>query len=603
MKLAIAQIKTRAGAFEETARRMVEYSRRAAEQGVELLVFPMAALCGSSPVQPVDREGFMIDLADCVMGLLDELACPCLVPVLTELGDASLPDALLVADGDVTPVAISARLGAAAAGSESSEGAGLPEFSFAGARLGVAFSYEDLDVYNDYEYNVDVIIYLGGYGFSVDDPSSALGSSLTEGRFLKDAETTGSWIVGVGSLGCYDLQVFCGSSFVLAPWGELAAQAPSLEEALLVCDVDPSAEGPLAEPLTPEVYDAPLMTWGALSMGLSEACELAGAPGACLVADGSLASSLAAALATDALGPKRVRVLSAPADAAAEQAVSDLLRSLRIPSDHIARSALGSGEDQELDRDLAQVELAALARETGFLPLGARDKTGRALEGPPGVDASCLNPFGDLYRSDLLSLAHLRNTMSPVIPVQALASFAVPEIDGISEGLGGVEARLNFIDLVLSSYVEWELPLSDIVSERGRAELVTAVIARLRARGDAPRQLGAPSLMMSSRTLGESMAPFGLAWVDHPRPAEGRLAGRLSSLAEKDESQDDAQEREGRPETGVSHEQEVHDLLGYLRDFSAGGVFSPFGASGPSGQGERHGEGPSPFWEGPFSQN
>ena len=601
MKLAIAQIKTRAGAFEETARRMVECSRRAAEQGAELLVFPMAALCGSSPVQPVDREGFMVDLADCVMGLLDELACPCLIPVLTELGGASVPDALLVADGDITPVAISARLGAAAAGPESSEGAGLPEFSFAGARLGVAFSYDDLDVYNDYEYNVDVIIYLGGYGFAVDDPSSALGSSLTEGRFLKDAETTGAWIVGVGSLGCYDLQVFCGSSFVLAPWGELAAQAPSLEEALLVCDVDPSAEGPLAEPLTPEVYDAPLMTWGALSMGLSETCELAGAPGACLVADGSLASSLVAALATDALGPERVRVLAAPAGDAAEQVVSDLLRSLRIPADHIVRHARNTAGNGALECDLAQVELAALARETGFLPLGARDKTGRALEEPPGVDASCLCPLGDLYRSDLLALAHLRNTMSPVIPALALASVEVPEVEGLSDELGGAEARLGFIDLVLSSYLEWELPLSDIVSERGRAELVTAIISQLRACGDAPRQFGAPSLMMSSRTLGEGMAPFGLAWVDRARPAEGRLAGRLSSLADKDGAEEEPQER---PESGVSHEQEVRDLLGYLRDFSAGGVFSPFDTSGPAGQGGRHGEGPSPsLWEGPFSQN
>ena len=114
--------------------------------------------------------------------------------------------------------------------------------------------------------------------------------------FLADAEATGAWIVGAGAVGSYDSQVFCGSSFVLAPWGELAAQAPSLEESLLVCDVDPSAEGPLAEPLTPEVYDGTLLAWGALARGLSDACERVGLDGACVLVDGGLGSAVVAAL-------------------------------------------------------------------------------------------------------------------------------------------------------------------------------------------------------------------------------------------------------------------------------------------------------------------
>ena len=306
MRIGIAQMRTRAGEFEATARRMAEQSRRAAEQGVDLLVFPAAALCGVTPVPSPDREGFLLDVAATLSGLVDELACPCLVPVLTDAGGQSAPDALLLADGDITPVLLAARLGAP--GRDAGEGGGpLPELEVAGARLGVAFTYEDLDEYDDYDYSVDVIVFLSGYGFATDDPSSALGSSLAEGRFSADAEATGAWIVGVGSLGRYDTQLFCGSSFVLAPWGELAAAAPALEEALLVCDVDPSAEGPLEAPLTPEVYDAPLMTWEALVMGLADA---AGDAGACALVDGSdLASLLALTLCVDALGPLRVRAL------------------------------------------------------------------------------------------------------------------------------------------------------------------------------------------------------------------------------------------------------------------------------------------------------
>ena len=51
MRIAIAQIATRAGDFDGTARRMAEVSRRAADAGADLLVFPVAALCGVTPAQ------------------------------------------------------------------------------------------------------------------------------------------------------------------------------------------------------------------------------------------------------------------------------------------------------------------------------------------------------------------------------------------------------------------------------------------------------------------------------------------------------------------------------------------------------------------------
>ena len=94
MRIAIAQIATRAADFDGTARRMAEVSRRAADAGADLLVFPVAALCGVTPVQRTDREGFLIDLMECLLGLIDELACPCLLPVLLDTDEAALPEAL-----------------------------------------------------------------------------------------------------------------------------------------------------------------------------------------------------------------------------------------------------------------------------------------------------------------------------------------------------------------------------------------------------------------------------------------------------------------------------------------------------------------------------
>ena len=605
MRIAIAQMSTSAGDFGATAARMAELSRSAADQGVDLLVFPAPALCGVSPVPYSDREGFLLDLAECLVGLVEDLACPCLVPVLADLDGAPLPEAMLVANGSVVPVRLAAYLEAASA-DEQSDARPLPELEFAGARLGVAFTYDDLDDYDEYEYDVDVIVYLSSYGFAIDDASSALGSSLTEGRFLADAEATGAWIVGAGAVGSYDSQVFCGSSFVLAPWGELAAQAPSLEESLLVYDVDPSAEGPLAEPLTPEVYDGTLLAWGALARGLSDACERVGLDGACVLVDGGLGSAVVAALATDALGPMRVRALvAATGDASCDAASEQLVAALRLPVGNVERLDLSAEKDAELAYDLAQARLASLARRTGSVPLGADDKTALALGLARGLRAALISPLADLYRSDVVALAHLRNTVSPAIPAASLAGLEVPCVPGL-ESLPSDEVRLEFIDLVLSSSVEWELPVSDIVAERGRADAVLSIVGMLR---DAQERADVPEAQISltSKTLAEARAPLGLAWRDRVRAEDerARVAEAVETLARLGGEPDEGTATPAPASSGREREREVHDLLGYLRDFSQGGAFfaPPRDAGEGSGRHAAGGPGHHPLWEGPFSEN
>ena len=606
MRIGVAQIKTRAGELERTCERMVEQSRLAAEKNVDLLVFPLAALCGASPVSPVDREGFLLDVAGCVMRLAEEVACPCLVPVLTEFDGNTTAEALLVDDSDITPVRLAARLEAMAAAGGDEHADGLPEFAFRGARLGVAFTYDELDSYVEYDYNVDTVVFLSGYGFAVDDPSAALGCALAESRFPADAEATGAWIVGVGSLGCYDAQVFCGSSFVLAPWGELAAQAPTFEEALLVCDVEPSAEGPLASPLTPEVYDAPLTTWGALTLGLEAACTGAGSQDACALAVGELPAMLVLTLAVDALGPMGVHALvPRTSDTEADAAALELVRSLRIPESNIERVDVSGAGTPALERDLAEAHLADLARRTGALALGSADKTGRALERRRGVSAAEFEPLADLYRSDVVALARLRNTMSPVICQAAFASMAIPKIEEVEAEFASAEMRLSFMDLVLSSYVEWELPVSDIVAERGHAEVVEAIVSRLREL-EAGRPASVPALTLSTKTLDEARGPVGLSWRDRPREKDERLESRLAQFASAVAGEATGEVPQERDDPG--REREVADLLGYLRDFSEGGAFSSFddchgGSAGPQGG---RGQAPSSeggLWDGPFSEN
>ena len=80
MRLGIAQLGSLAGDFAATADRMAAYSRRAANRGVDLLVFPMNVLSGAAEVPYVDREGFLLDLAEALSGLTERPAHASFLP-------------------------------------------------------------------------------------------------------------------------------------------------------------------------------------------------------------------------------------------------------------------------------------------------------------------------------------------------------------------------------------------------------------------------------------------------------------------------------------------------------------------------------------------
>ena len=641
MKIAVAQMRTTAGELERTAERMVELAKKAADEGAQLVVFPAAALMGVWPVDPPSQEGLLLDLAEVLVKISEEVPCPCIVPVLSDADGAPAPEAMLVHDGELTPLKLSALLRSSATGQtdkhagEGLEGDGpapdLPVFELGGVHFGLAFSFDDLNDFDDYDFDVDVVLYLDGYGFAMDDPSSAMGVSVSDGRFMDDAEATDAWIVGVGSLGTYGTQVFTGSSFVLTPWGELAAQSPSFEEDLLIADVDPELDGPLDHPLNPEVYDRPLVAWNALAQGLTESLSQMGFTQAAVLVDGTLDSSAVATLATDALGPTNVHALLVTGiDDKLDSSARRLAENLRLPVRELPMAALSP--DHALAADLAQAHLVALAREEGAMPLSNLDKTALALEVLPGsMPHAGLAPLGDVYRYAVIELVHMRNTISPVISRTSRHAFEVPAIPGIEECGLTAESRLDFVDYVLASHIEWGRPLSDIVDDGGHPQVVSAILDRLASCEPARMSCG-PVIVASSRTLEDVAWPLGMMWRDRARTKAERagegIGGTISLGDDLDEaiaqateelgsvagSHDASKGQQGGEEAGVpatprDREKDMRDILNLLRDFSlTGGLAADQseGRSGRHGQGGRPGPGGTPgdssIWR-TFSEN
>lgn len=623
MILAIAQLNTHAGAFENAARRMVDACRGASEQGAELVLFPLCTLTGPLSPDRSMRAGHQADLFATLDRIAGEVACPCLIPIALDAGGNSYYELCLVREGEVTLLRARSLLQQSERALAALDGDGETIlFEHEGMSVGAAFTYEGIEDLIVAEAEVDLVLFMPEYAYALDDVSSAMGASFAENRYGEDAVALGAWLVGASSLGGYGVQTYAGSSFVVSPAGELRACAPSFEEALLFAEVSPAGDAPDASEapvrLEAEVYNRSLHLWEALVLGLRDYVWKQGREDVALLLDDTLASNLLAALASDALGPMHVHAVPA-AGASAEclAHVRDFAAALRISLEPGSGVAVAD-DDPQVWADLSQAELARVARFLGAVSLSPCDKTYLAIEAAPAAcRAAELLPFGDVYRSDLIELAHLRNTISPVFAAKVFRNYGVPQVDGLQELEATPELRLRRIDVTLCNHIEWERTLSECLARQGAREVTSAIIELVRAH-QAGREAWPPCLVASSKPLSLLHVPLGYAWRDSVREqAEqgadagarevlGLLEGLFGSEAEDGKPSAgaglsglmeglDVELMAGSLPDGVDRsllEGVLGDLFGLLQDMSQDG-------SRPSSDG--------PFgpltWGSPFSEN
>ena len=591
-------------------------------------MLPITVLTGQSPVDYASREGFRIDLLQTLHEMSQVIACPCLVPVVFDMDDEPINEVMLVSKNGITPLRTANYLSWRQQHSDNPNPPLFCDFVFEDKRMALATTYEELDELVDAEEQFDAVVFFASYGYALDDPSSALGSSLAENRFATDAVSLDAWLIAVGSLGGYGMQTYTGASFVLAPDGKLVASAPAFEEALLITDIlgqedHDSARQEVPE-LEPELYNRSLHLWEALVLGLRDNLQKQGKREVVLALDGGLSSSLLAVLASDALGPTHVHVmLDCAGNQAQEQAARGLAAALHVSLQQLPDHVAACHADKELYQDLVQVYLAQLARSRDAVILSPHDKTYLAVE---ATEHRCftanLLPFGDVYRSDLIDLAHLRNTISPIIASKVITWFDVPSIEGLATVEANAESQLRRVDVTLATHLEWERSVSDVVARQGEQDVTLSILNQFRSCMNT-RDAMPPCLVMSSRPVYAVRMPQGMAWHDHIRDEQERKQGKQiadgllnasTQSNQADESNNgvpsfsnfleglEVELRGGTLPSGMdreSVESAVGDLLGLIQDMLQDGSQSLNGNQPPSIEG--------PFgpltWGSPFSEN
>ena len=555
MKIALAQIDPTVGDFAGNTRLILDFAARAAEAGAELAVFPELAVCGYPPADLLEKRSFL----DRARQALDEIAAH------TADGPAILCGAVLATgpvDGRPYEGKHARNVAALLSGGRVSfvqQKMLLPFYDIFdeqryfepateqtltllnGQPLAITIcedAWNDKGFWSRRLYPVDPVDELMRQWRALPDPLAVhprlvlnisaspfwCGKPQLRRKMLSVLARRHNAIVAmVNQIGGNDSLVFDGSSVVLAPNGEVVAQASSFREDLIVFDTEAlqaTAAG-LAE------SGEPADTWNALVLGTRDYVRKCGFRKALVGLSGGIDSALVAAIAVEALGAENVLGVGMPSEFSSAGSVDDaraLTVNLGIRYELIAihdvftayQRTLGplfAGTpfglaEENLQSRIRGGLLMALSNKFGALVLttGNQSEMSTGYCTLYGDMVGALAVIGDVLKTRVYALSRYANRRREVIP---RATIEKPPSAELRPGQRDTDSLPPYevLDPILEAYVERYASAEQIVDERKAAghpvdlALVRRVL-QLVERSEYKRQQAAPVLKVTPKSFG-----------------------------------------------------------------------------------------------------
>lgn len=352
---------------------------------------------------------------------------------------------------------------------------------------------------------------------------------LVNGR-ARVAET-GLPLIYVNQVGGQDELCFDGGSFALSASGEIVQSLPNFTEDLSVARWEKTGstwvcvEAKMAEPVVGLPAD-----YAAMVLALRDYVDKNGFPGVLLGLSGGIDSGLSAAVATDALGPERVRCVMMPSRFTSQDSLDDAAdnaRRLGVAYDIVAiepaveafnamlaplfaGTAPGVAEENIQSRTRAVI-LMALSNKLGHMVLTTGNKSEMAVGYATLYGDMCggYNVLKDLYKMEVYALSAWRNAnisaigLGPhgeVIPQRILdkaPSAELRENQTDQDSLPPYPA----LDDMLHAFVEEEEEIEDVVA-RGHDVALVQRIQNLLYVAEYKRRQAPPGVKIGTRNFG-----------------------------------------------------------------------------------------------------
>ncbi|WP_432521536.1 NAD+ synthase [Kineococcus sp. SYSU DK006] len=573
LRVAMAQIDTTVGDLDGNVRAVREWTRRAAEDGAHLVLFPETAVTGY-PVEDLALRTSFVDASKRALGRL-----------AAEIADDGHGE-LVVVVGYVDRAAEDSR--PAAVGRPR----GLPQNCAAVLHRGrVVGRYAkhhlpNYGVFDEYRifvpgddllvvrvHGVDVAVAIcedlwqdGGPVQMAGDAGAGLLAVLNASPYERNkddvrlelvarrAAEAGCPIAYVNAVGGQDELVFDGDSLVVAADGRVLARGPQFRESLVVTDLDlpagvttpgwedrvhrvgvteepvpayPARAGQVHEPL-PDVADV----HAAIVLGLRDYVRKNGFRSVVVAVSGGIDSALVASLACDAIGAENVVGISLPSGYSSQHSKDDAEELARrcgfeyrqyaiapMVDAFLATVPLQGVAEENLQARVRGTTIMGLANQEGHLTLATSNKSELAVGYSTlyGDSVGGYAPLKDVPKTLVWELSRWRNAEAaargeqPPIPESTITK---PPSAELRPGQTDQDSLPPYevLDAILEDYVEGDKGRAEMLAEGFDGTLVDSVVT-LVDRAEWKRRQFAPGPKITFKAFGrDRRLPITSRW-------------------------------------------------------------------------------------------
>jgi NAD+ synthase (glutamine-hydrolysing) len=323
-------------------------------------------------------------------------------------------------------------------------------------------------------------------------------------------------------VGGQDELVFDGGSFAMDSSGDVTFRAPPFQEGMHVVELEANASGvvPSAGDIH-AVFSDEQSVYEALVSGTRDYVEKHRFPGVVLGLSGGIDSALILTIASDALGPDRVRALMMPfrytsnmsqEDAALQAATMGVQYDV-VPIEPMYQATTQSLQKIFAGREEDVTEENIQARCRGVLLMAVSNKTGRMLLTTGnksemavgyatlyGDMAGGFAPIKDCSKTLVYRLARYRNTVSKVIPDRVITRPPSAELRPNQKDSDSLP-DYDVLDPILEAFIEEDLSVNEIAA-LGFDRSVVIRVLELVKRNEYKRRQAPPGIRISSRAFG-----------------------------------------------------------------------------------------------------
>lgn len=524
VKVALAQIDLAVGDVAGNTAKIIDYAIRARDQErADLVVFPELSVCGYPPEDLLFHAGLRHSVEKAVAEIRDKVYGIAVLIGFPEYADGNIYNSCAVySDGYAISRYRKQLLPNYSVFDEEryfEAGKNAAVFKLNGIRIGITIC-EDVwrpePIARSRSAGAECVIAINGSPYELG----------TQPRREKTVRTRIAEVdipvVYLNMVGGQDELVFDGGSFVMDADGETVFRAPPFEEALYTVSLNGTAKGVVPERGDcAEALSTEASIYRALVTGTRDYVTKHGFPGVVIGLSGGIDSALVLAIACDAIGANRVRVVMMPfrytstmsQEDAAKQAAILGVRYDVIPIEPIYDAAVRQLKPIFGDKPADVTEENIQARSRGLLLMAISNKTGRMLLTTGnksemavgyatlyGDMAGGFAPIKDCSKTMVYRLARYRNTIAEAIPERVITRPPSAELRPDQKDTDSLP-DYDVLDPILEAFIEDDLSVAEITALGFDRDTVLRILEMVK-RNEYKRRQAPPGIRISRRAFG-----------------------------------------------------------------------------------------------------